>query len=141
MGDNAIAPDSTLGIHLIIEFFGAGHLQDGPPILTAMRGAAAAAGAQVLNANMHDFGDGQGVTGVVMLAESHMSIHTWPEHGYAAIDVFMCGDTAKPEICLDHLRAFFQPEREDVRRLQRGEASAFAQGQGHGAKYLKQKLG
>lgn len=126
MSDHMTAPGSTLGTHLIIEFFDAQHLHDGAPILRAMRQAAEAAGALVLNENIHDFGTGQGVTGVVMLAESHISIHTWPEHNYAALDVFMCGDTANPEICLNHLRDFFRPGRESVRRLKRGEADAVA---------------
>jgi len=122
MSNSIFTMGDALGVHFIIEFFEANHLCEGGPILRIMREAAEAAGAQVLNENIHDFGSGQGVTGVVMLAESHISIHTWPEYGYAALDVFMCGDRAKPEVCLDHLRAFFAPARENIRRLHRGEA-------------------
>ena len=57
----------------------------------ALREGATAAGATVLEVRLHGFGAGQGVTGVALLAESHISIHSWPEHGYAAIDIFLCG--------------------------------------------------
>jgi len=53
--------------------------------------AAKACGATILDGKFHHFGEGFGVTGVLLLAESHITIHTWPEDGYAAIDVFMCG--------------------------------------------------
>ena len=49
--------------------------------------------ATLLRSEFHDFGEGYGVTGVSLLAESHMSIHTWPEHKYAAVDIYMCGET------------------------------------------------
>ena len=56
-----------------------------------LRRAAAAGGATLLSCHMHGFGGGNGVTGVALLAESHITVHTWPERGYAAFDVFMCG--------------------------------------------------
>ena len=59
-------------------------------------------GATVLSDHFHHFGEGYGITGVIVLAESHISIHTWPEKNYAAIDVFMCG-TCDPEIAVDHI--------------------------------------
>jgi len=59
-------------------------------------------GATVLSDHFHHFGDGYGITGVIILAESHISIHTWPEKNYAAIDVFMCG-TCDPEVAIDHI--------------------------------------
>lgn len=59
-------------------------------------------GATVLSDHFHHFGEGYGITGVVVLAESHISIHTWPEKNYAAIDVFMCG-TCDPQLALDHI--------------------------------------
>jgi S-adenosylmethionine decarboxylase len=55
--------------------------------------------ARVLFSHFHAFGEGQGVTGVVLLAESHITIHTWPECGFAAADIFMCG-SAQPELAL-----------------------------------------
>lgn len=56
-------------------------------------------GATVLHSNFHGFGDDCGVTGVVILSESHASVHTWPEYGYAAVDVFMCG-TCDPNVAV-----------------------------------------
>ena len=59
-------------------------------------------GATVLSDHFHHFGEGYGIAGVIVLAESHISIHTWPEKNYAAIDVFMCG-TCDPEVAVDHI--------------------------------------
>jgi S-adenosylmethionine decarboxylase len=59
-------------------------------------------GATVLSDHFHHFGEGYGITGVIVLAESHISIHTWPEKNYAAIDIFMCG-TCDPEVAVDHI--------------------------------------
>ena len=59
-------------------------------------------GATVLSDHFHHFGEGFGITGVIVLAESHISIHTWPEKKYAAVDIFMCG-TCDPEIALNHI--------------------------------------
>lgn len=89
------------GRHLIAELHDAAHLSDADFIEAALRDAAAAAGATVLDVRLHHFGPGQGVTGVALLAESHISIHTWPEHGYAAIDIFMCGRTNDVDAALD----------------------------------------
>jgi len=63
-------------------------------------------GATVLTENWHHFGEGFGFTGVVVLAESHMTIHTWPEHGVAAIDIFTCGNV-EPRDALDKIYDFF----------------------------------
>ncbi len=80
-----------LGRHIIADFFGSKNIDDPDYIEKALRDAAAASGATVLGYKFHRFSP-QGVTGYLLLAESHISIHTWPEHGYAAIDVFTCGD-------------------------------------------------
>ncbi|WP_051255689.1 adenosylmethionine decarboxylase [Conchiformibius kuhniae] len=66
-------------------------LRDASALQTVLQTAAQAAGATVLWAHFHTFGGAGGVTGVLLLAESHISIHTWPEHGFAAADVFVCG--------------------------------------------------
>ncbi|MDT4831082.1 S-adenosylmethionine decarboxylase proenzyme [compost metagenome] len=73
----------------------------------------------MLSAHFHHFGAGAGVTGVVMLSESHISIHSWPEHRFAALDIFMCG-TARPELALAHLQAQLAPESVHVTTVARG---------------------
>lgn len=65
--------------------------------------AAELAGATVLHTYLHQFGHHQGITGMLLLCESHISIHTWPEHRFAAVDLFMCGET-KPELAGQYLQ-------------------------------------
>ena len=83
-----------------------------------LRAAAEAANARVLHSHFHGFGDGQGVTGVVLLAESHISIHTWPECGFAAADIFMCGD-AQPELALAIIETALQPSSRKINSVHR----------------------
>ena len=109
----------VLGKHLIADLHGARALLDPLPARDVMAKAAAAAGATLLDVNTHDFGSRAGFTGVALLAESHISIHTWPEHAHAAIDIFMCGD-AEPHKALAVLEAYFQPTYSDVRLIERG---------------------
>jgi len=78
------------GLHAIVEHTGAISHLNCEQLDTLLRRAALAAGATILGSNFHDFGDGLGNTGVLILAESHISIHTWPENNYAAIDIFFC---------------------------------------------------
>ncbi|MEX0320477.1 MAG: adenosylmethionine decarboxylase [Ruegeria sp.] len=110
---------SPLGLHLIAELFDASALFDPLPAQDALTRAANAAGATLLEVNTHDFGDRAGFTGVALLAESHISVHTWPEHDYAAIDIFMCGD-ANPQASLKVLESYFAPARTDVQVISRG---------------------
>ena len=83
---------SFAGRHLLIECFGALADQDAERLEALLKRAAVAGGATVLSCHMHGFGSGKGFTGVALLAESHITVHTWPERRYAAFDVFMCGD-------------------------------------------------
>ena len=110
---------AALGKHLIADFYGASQLFECTPAGPVLEQAALAAKATVLGLNMHDFGDRYGFTGVAVLAESHISIHTWPENDYAAIDIFMCGD-ADPMQSLEVLRQYFKPQREQVQIIERG---------------------
>lgn len=80
------------GRHLLIECFGAHANLDAHELETLLKDSAMAGGATVLSCHVHGFGKGGGVTGVALLAESHITVHTWPERGYAAFDVFMCGN-------------------------------------------------
>lgn len=86
------SPTPHSGRHVIIECFGSGLAQDKASLESLLRNAAAAGGAQVLSCHMHNFGNDGGITGVLLLAESHITVHTWPERNYAAFDIFMCGN-------------------------------------------------
>ena len=83
----------SVGQHCILDVYQINDnwLQDAVAIEELLRQAAQAAQAHILTSHFHTFGGNGGVTGVLLLAESHISIHTWPEHHYAAIDIFMCG--------------------------------------------------
>jgi S-adenosylmethionine decarboxylase len=108
------------GLHLLIDFWDAKHLQDVAHIENALRKAAAACGATVLGIHLHSFGEGAGITGVAVLAESHISIHTWPEIDYIALDVFMCG-AADPHKAVPVLRDCFEPEKMRITEHSRGD--------------------
>ena len=88
----------TVGKHCILELYGCdrARLDDEAFLRDTITTAAKRAGATLLNLITHRF-EPQGVTGLALLAESHISIHTWPESGYAAVDVFTCGDHTMPE--------------------------------------------
>jgi len=92
--------------HCVAELYRADaeKLNDAAFIEEALRSAAELAKATVINVYTHSFTP-QGVTGFAMLAESHISIHTWPEHGFAAIDAFTCGTTTDPEVACSYLAA------------------------------------
>lgn len=109
------------GRHVLADFRGvaADRLTDVEALQAQLIAAAKAAGAQVLSAHFHHFGEGAGVTGVVMLSESHISIHSWPEHGFAALDIFMCG-AAQPELALASLRDALAPATVKVTSVERG---------------------
>jgi S-adenosylmethionine decarboxylase len=112
----------TRGNHLILDLWGCDKdfLTNTSQIETTLKEAAEEAGATVLFSNMHHFGGEYGVTGVVGLAESHMSIHTYPEHGYASIDAYMCGD-CDPRDTIERLKAHFKPTEMSSNVLIRGE--------------------
>ena len=110
-----------LGRHLIIEMY------DCDPLLLdnidfieqILIEAAKATKSTILWYKFHKF-QPQGVTGIVIVAESHLSIHTWPEFGYAAIDVFTCGTHTDPWKALDVLKEAFKPKRMSVLEIKRG---------------------
>ena len=87
-----IKPAPVKGLHAIIEHSGEISRYDCEKLELLLSSAAKAAGATILGANFHSFGEAMGNTGVLILAESHISVHTWPEHNYAAIDIFFCGN-------------------------------------------------
>nr|WP_090189277.1 MULTISPECIES: adenosylmethionine decarboxylase [unclassified Duganella] len=109
------------GTHVLADLNGiaAEKLSNCAALETLLRGAAEAAGARVLFSHFHAFGEGQGVTGVVLLAESHITIHTWPECGFAAADIFMCGKS-QPELALALIKKALQPRSAHVHTARRG---------------------
>jgi len=107
------------GAHLLLDLWGARHLCSVKAIERSMRRAAEAAGATVLSIELHHFSPQEGVSGVAILAESHISIHTWPERDFAAVDIFMCGET-EPMRAVDVLRETLRPERLDIIEHKRG---------------------
>ena len=110
---------SYAGSHLIIDLWEAEGLADRERIETALIDAVTAAGATLLHIHLHTFEEGGGISGVAVLAESHISVHTWPEKGYAAFDVFMCGD-AEPRKALEVFKRAFNPGRVVVGEHKRG---------------------
>lgn len=110
------------GVHLIIDIYGASHLDNLEHVESALREAVTAAKATLLHIHLHHFTPNGGISGVAVLAESHISIHTWPECGYAALDVFMCGDSA-PHETIEVLRSAFSPERIAVEEHLRGRGA------------------
>jgi len=106
--------------HLLVELSGcdARLLDDASALSALLRAAAEAAGARVVAEVFHPFAP-HGVTGVVLIEESHFSIHTWPETGYAAVDFYTCGD-ARPEQAIDLLVAGLAASRADVLEVARG---------------------
>ncbi len=107
------------GTHLLIDLWDAHRLDDTDHVEQALRDAAAACGATVLHVHLHAFEPSGGVSGVAVLAESHISIHTWPERAYAALDIFMCG-RCNPHDALPVLRAAFRPGSVQLNESKRG---------------------
>ncbi|HBR22918.1 MAG TPA: adenosylmethionine decarboxylase [Nitrospiraceae bacterium] len=111
----------ALGKHLLVE------LKDcNPEILksldkvrNAMVSAAKKAKATIIDVSFHEFSP-FGISGMVVIAESHLSIHTWPEYGYAAVDIFTCGDIIKPEVAAQFLIEKFGCKNPSVVEMKRG---------------------
>jgi S-adenosylmethionine decarboxylase len=107
------------GVHLIVDLHGAKGLDDIDLVESTLRRCVDAARATLLHMHVHHF-QPNGISGVAVLAESHISIHTWPDASYAALDVFMCGK-ANPDACIPVLREAFQAARVEVNEILRGQ--------------------
>ncbi len=107
------------GSHLIVDLWEAEGLDCKDRIEAALLDAVAAANATLLHIHLHVFESGGGISGVAVLAESHISVHTWPEHGYAAFDIFMCGNT-EPRKALSALKNALNPKRVVLAEHKRG---------------------
>jgi len=110
------------GQHIIVDFFKAQYLDDIDLMREAFKNAIQLANATLLHIHLHHFTPNDGVSGVAVLAESHISVHTWPERDFAAFDIFMCGD-AKPMVALDELKRVFKPESVKINVIRRGLVS------------------
>ena len=111
----------ALGHQLMVEYYGCSpeYLNDEDHIRRTMIEAAQATGATVVGEVFHEFNP-HGISGVVVIAESHLAIHTWPEYGYAAVDLFTCGEEIDPFKGFDHLRERLAAERFEVQEFYRG---------------------
>jgi len=107
------------GKHVIIDCYDAEHLSCQKTMHQAFLDMIEACGATLLHIHLHVFGASGGISGVAVLAESHISVHTWPENHYAAFDVFMCGN-AKPHQAVDVIQAHFKPKSIQVNEIRRG---------------------
>ena len=108
------------GTHLLVDLFGARRLDDLAHIEKTLRRCVEVAGATLLHIHLHHFTPNGGVSGVAVLSESHISIHSWPEANYAALDIFMCGE-ARPDLAVPVLREAFDADQVIVKEHLRGE--------------------
>lgn len=110
------------GVHMIVDLFGANRVDEPVLMENTLRRCVEAAGATLLHIHLHRFEPNGGISGVAVLAESHISVHSWPERNYAALDIFMCGK-ARPERCIEVLLEAFTPRRAEIQELLRGRLS------------------
>lgn len=115
---------NALGRHILVEFIGCSSevLNDVNKIEKGMVEAASTAGATVIESNFHHFSP-FGVSGVVVIQESHLAIHTWPEYQYAAVDLFTCGESVDPWIAFDFLKKVFKSQNHSALEMHRGSLS------------------
>ncbi len=120
-GDSQVEVDTvrSVGRHLVLELWGCRNLNSPDAVEQALREIVTACDVTLLDLRVYPF-QPMGVTGVAVVAESHINIHTWPEFGYAAVDIFTCGARKDPTAALPVLRAFFAPERIETIEMTRG---------------------
>ena len=111
----------ALGRHILVDYTGCDplKLQDQEFVTRAMLEAARASGATIVTHSFHHFHPG-GVSGAVIISESHLAIHTWPEHRYAAVDLFTCGGNVDPWKAYECLKMAFNAEHGNAVEMQRG---------------------
>ena len=110
--------------HCVAELYRAdsAKLNDEAYVRQSLVNAADLAGATLLDIKTHAF-EPQGITGFALLAESHISIHTWPEHGFAAVDAFTCGSSTRPEVACSYLAACFDSKGHSISTIDRSSPS------------------
>jgi S-adenosylmethionine decarboxylase len=108
------------GEHVVADLWFGKIIQSEDKLRKLLLDAAKKANSKTLQISIHTFSP-YGITGVVLLAESHIALHTWPEIGYTAVDIFTCGKNARPMAALQTLKEYIQPKRVDIRELKRGK--------------------
>lgn len=113
--------NSSIGHHWLIEIYGieTSHLERKADVQKVLNGAVVAAKATKVSESFHQFSP-FGVSGVIVIEESHFTIHTWPEYGYAAIDFFTCGVSIDCQKAVDYMKAAFQAKEIEVQYFKRG---------------------
>ncbi|NOQ96607.1 MAG: S-adenosylmethionine decarboxylase proenzyme [Calditrichae bacterium] len=113
---------NALGRHILAEFFNCDReiLNDSGQVEILMKKAALACGATIVSSVFHTFNP-HGVSGVVVIAESHLAIHTWPEYGYAAVDVFTCGNLVDPNTAIQSVQNSVRADKMESKEFIRGE--------------------
>ena len=109
-----------IGTHIVADFWDCDFNDNADHLRKLLINAAHVSNATVLGSVVHQF-EPEGSTALVLLAESHISAHTWPEYGYIAIDIFTCGHNMKPEVAIDYLKAALKPKKIQKHTLSRGE--------------------
>lgn len=111
----------SLGKHILMEVYDCDKsiLNSHSRCETIMVKAAERAKAHIIKSVFHKFNP-HGVSGVVVISESHLAIHTWPEYGYAAIDIFTCGDEIDPYVAHDFLKKILKPKKTSIKEIKRG---------------------
>ena len=110
----------AIGRHIILEMWGCQNLNSVDTAERALREMVDALDVHLLDLKVYPFSP-VGVTGIAIVSESHLVIHTWPEYGYAAVDVFTCGAPRDPENAVEVLRRHFAPERIGIMEINRGQ--------------------
>lgn len=108
------------GTHLLVDIWEARGLDEMERVKRALEKSVNISRATLIHLHLHRFTPSGGISGIAILAESHISVHTWPERKYAALDMFMCGNT-QPELAIPILGEIFLTRRIEVRTIQRGQ--------------------
>lgn len=110
----------SIGIHLVADFYSGKIIESSKELRKVLISAAKKAGSTPLKISIHKFYP-RGITGVLLLAESHIAVHSWPEYNFLAIDIFTCGKNSIPEKALEFLKIVFKPKKIKVLKIERGK--------------------
>ena len=122
---------ATFGEHFLVDLHGCNTALIATKKTTqeALLSAATRCGSTIIEYHFHQFSP-HGVSGVILIAESHFSVHTWPEDGFVAVDIFTSGEVMKPEVAIELLKVAFSADRVDVMKVTRGELVTDSGGRG-----------